>query len=104
MHSGQVAAENEMSSVKLTSCRPGVCTKLETKKVFRSLIQPNLLVFGGATMVLLEDSGKNKILNRYEAEDGYYDLQQQVIILRNLKHSLHHELIYDLTEGKFIYL
>jgi len=103
LFSAQAYALNELREVKLTSCRPGVCTELDTAKVFRSNLQPNLMVFSAAHMSLVDASAGHKVLSEFEAGDGYYDLREQVIVLRNLKHSIHHELIYDLKEGKFIY-
>ena len=96
-------AHNELREVKLTSCRPGVCTTLETKKSYRSTLQPHIIAFSEAKMTLVSATDRTKVISQFEGQDGYYDLEEQVIVLRGLKKSLKSELIYDLTQGKFLF-
>jgi hypothetical protein len=103
LFSASVYAGNELRSVRLSSCHQEFCTKIETEKIFRSDLQPGILSFADAKMVLVDLGHDEKILRSFEAADGYFDLRQQVIVLRNLKKSAHRELIYKIAEGRFLY-
>ena len=98
-----VRADNDLQTVKLSSCGPAICTRLETEHGFVSTIQPNIMAFGPAHLFLVDSARHRKILRQFDAGEGYYDMRDQVIILRDLKHSVHRELIYDLAQSKFIY-
>jgi hypothetical protein len=96
-------ALNDMKDVRLNSCGPLVCTQLITAAMFRSSFTPSMLAFADAEMSLVEARDGKKLLQHFAASDGYYDMQAQVIVLRGLKNSKYQELVYNITQNKFIY-
>ncbi len=98
-----LAGAQELSGVKMRTCGPKVCSLLDTESLSRSNFSLNLMAFGEAALEVSSPKDPNKITQRFVGEDGYYDMQSQVIVLRNLKNSLHKELVFSLVDGKFIY-
>lgn len=90
---------NVMHGVTLSSCRETVCTRLVTDEVSRSSLSPGLMAFGRAHIQILSQDGKT-LIKSYEASNGYYDLDGQVIVLRGLIHSKHSEMILNLELGR----
>lgn len=97
-------ADNEMRGVRLSSCNKKSCARLVTAESFRTPFQPNFLVFGEATLVLSDGSPVHAEHQRFQARDGYFDIEDQVIVLRKLINSHHQEVIYNLKDGNLISL
>lgn len=96
-------ASNELGSVRLSSCNGTMCVRLSTASFFRSTLQPNVMAFAEAKMVFFDAKNPSVQVKQMESAEGYYDLQSQVIVMRGLKNSMRKEMIYEMSDGKFLY-
>jgi len=96
-------AQQVLQKAKLTSCNEKACTKLVSPEIHRSTISPNIMAFGEVTLDVFDVSGATKPAQSFKAQDGYYDMEEQIIILRDLRGSKHKELIYNLTNNSIEY-
>jgi|GEM_PF-4692807 len=97
------SAQQLLSNVKISNCSEFACSRLTASEVHRSTLNLGLMAFDRATLEITTPDSAHKILQTFEAEDGYFDLQQQVIVMRGLKNSKHKELIYNVAENKILY-
>ncbi len=97
------AALPAAKKAKLTSCNPSFCSVLESENIERSNLQPRIMAFGEATLEITDSKNPMKPVRVIKAGDGYYDLSDQMIVLRDLRDSKKRELIYDLKTNSLTY-
>ena len=61
------------------------------------------MAFGDVTLEIFTAQAPRKQLQSFKAQDGYYDMQEQIIVLRDLRDSKFKELIYNLETNAITY-
>lgn len=96
-------SQNELQSMRLKSCHNDICSQLESTNAFQSQLDSKLLAFAKAKLTLSSATDKNKILRDIDAEEGYFDIHAQVIVLRGVKNFGNNtEVIYNLNSGELL--
>jgi hypothetical protein len=101
--SSSALGQQVMTNAKLTSCNVSICTKLVSDEIHRSNISPNIMAFGDVIVELFKADDTQKQVRSFKAGDGYMDLEEQVLVLRDLKDSKYKELIYNLKTSSINY-
>lgn len=98
-----VQAQQTLSEATITNCGPSACSRIVTREISRSSLKLSMLAFESARLEIVTPDPSHKIIQAYEAKDGYFDFEDQVIVLRGLKNSKHSELIYTLEDNKLMF-
>lgn len=97
------SAQQVMTGAKLTSCNENVCSKLASEEIHRSTLSPNIMAFGDATFEIVPTKTPKAKPQLFRAADGYIDLEENILVLRELKDSKHKELIYNMSTNSLTY-
>jgi hypothetical protein len=93
-------ATNHLMGTQTVSCNEKICTRLETKEMFRSTLQPALYAFEDAKFTVVDAQNSSKILKSFTAGDGYLDIGDGTVVLRSLKNNRFKEMIFNLNTGE----
>ncbi len=96
-------AQQVMHTAKLTSCNKNACSLLVSPEIHRSNLSPNIMAFADVTLGIFASDDSHKQLQSFKAADGYYDMQEHIIVLRELRDSKFKELIYNLETNAITY-
>lgn len=91
------SAEETIKGFHLSNCKGSFCTKLQTRVSLKSGFD-NTYSFADAKLTTF----KNSKVTKYSGRDGYFDLESNRIILRQINNSKK-DLVLNLNTGKIIF-
>ncbi|MGE4130752.1 MAG: hypothetical protein AB7F86_03895 [Bdellovibrionales bacterium] len=96
-------AQQVMKSTRVMSCNAQACTRILSDEIHRSNLSPSIMAFGAAELSVFAKEKPDVDIQTFLAEDGYYDMAEDVVILRGIRGQKFHEVIVNLVTNSVQY-